>query len=80
MCRDGKLIVSVTKRMKTQVLRVAQVELWDRAYLQVIYNPKSRLMNDGYYSNYKDLKQALSIFTGKRLINYAKGVDDEKND
>lgn len=76
--RNGKRINGANRYIKARILRLAQVEMWDKAYLCVTYDGKLGQINEGYYENFKDLKEALSAFTEQGLISYVLGGKDEQ--
>jgi hypothetical protein len=44
----------------------------------VTYDYDRGFFNDGIYNNYKDLKEALSAFTEKALLDYILGDKNDK--
>lgn len=69
--KKGKLINSTCRRVKDRILSLAQKVKWDKAYIKVNYNRS--FYNDGFYYNFKDLKEVLSIFTEKALLDFFMG-------
>ncbi len=68
--KNDKLILDTTKYIKSRILRLVQVNLWSKAYLKVSYG--NGYYNDGIYKNSKDIKQVLSQFTEKSLVDSLK--------
>lgn len=66
--KNQRLICSSTFTKKSSIRNCLQVKLWDKAYLRVIYDNK--FYNDGIYFDLKSIKQALSAFTEKALLDY----------
>jgi len=72
--KNNRLIANKQFQIKDRLLRSAQVEMWNKAYLKVNYGG-NKTFNDGIYFNYECLKFALSSFTEKVLISY---LSDER--
>lgn len=72
-----KLVISTYRRIKSRILALAQERLWDKCYVRIIYDRRRRFFNDGEYFNYKDLKEVLSAFTEKPLLDYILGDANE---
>ena len=75
---NGELIVDTNKRIKAKIIALAQVNFWQKAYLKVTYDNRRGFYNDGIYNNYKDLKEVLSAFTEKALLDYVLGDKNGK--
>lgn len=74
--RNGQMILCTSRLIKDRILAAAQVEMWDKAYLRVTYSNEYGLYNDGYYESFNELKQALSIFTERSLLNHVGGINE----
>jgi len=72
------LVLAARKQIKSKILTTAQVTPWQKAYLKVTYDRNRGFFNDGFYNNFKDLKEALSVFTEKALLDYILGDCNEK--
>ena len=70
---NEKLVLDTSRRIKSRILALAQVSPWQKAYLKVTYDYRRGFFNAGEYYKYKDLKEALSAFTEKGLLDYILG-------
>ena len=66
--KNHRLLCRSTFTKKSSIRNCLQVKLWDKAYIRVIYGPKT--FNDGIYFDLKSIYQALSAFTEKVLLDY----------
>ena len=73
---NGKLVVRATRRIKDRILKIAKVTMWQKGLLIVSYGPSPKEQNAGCFYNFQELKEILSVFTEKSLLDYLKG---EKN-
>lgn len=67
----GQTVFRSTFYKKSALITKIKVIPWDKAYIKVCYSHK--LYNDGFYNNYQDLKEALSVFTEKALLDFVEG-------
>ena len=63
---NGELVLSTRKQIKDRIIALAQVAMWDKAYLKVSYSPNDINEIDCYCLD--RLKHALSAFTEKGLL------------
>lgn len=75
---NGKPTINAHKRIKSRILALAQEHLWGKAYLRVTYDYNRRFFNDGEYYNFQDLKESLSAFTEKALLDYILGGKNDR--
>jgi hypothetical protein len=71
MFKDGKLVSSTSRRVKSRIFEAithASFPKGTTGHIRVSYYPG--VYNDGHYDNKKDLKEALTMFTEKRLLDY----------
>lgn len=70
--KNGQTMHISTFTKKSSIRDCLQVKLWHKAYLRVIYD--NNFYNDGIYFNLTSIKQALSAFTEKALLDYVAKV------
>lgn len=63
---NRQLVLSTRKQIKDRIIALAQVTMWDKAYLKVSYSPNDINEIDCY--SLERLKHALSVFTEKDLL------------
>lgn len=75
--KDGELVSYTKRRLKRRIIDDAQVGIWDKALLHVVYDRAKGYDNTAYCYNVEDLVRTLGIFTEKSLLNYISGGLDE---